>query len=81
MPDASQLVNSGQGLSVEEAVPGSPHEILTLEGLSLQVAIGEGGRQAQGIATDIGGNVRCSERQSCPRDAVQQAGHPVGFSA
>lgn len=57
-----------------------PHEV-TLEGLNLQVAIGEGGREAQGIATDIGGDIRCRERQGCPCDTVQQARHSVGVSA
>lgn len=75
---ASQRV-TGQGLDVEEAVPGNTH--ITLEGLSLQVAVGEGGREPQGIAADISGDIRRGERQGCPRDAVQQTRHSVGSSA
>lgn len=64
---------------MEVAVPGNTH--ITLEGLSLQVAVGEGGREPQGVAADISGDIRCGERQGCPRDAVQQARHSVGSSA
>lgn len=63
------------GAQRREELPRKSTQVLTLEGLSLQVAIGKGGREAQGIAADVGGDVRRGERQGCPREAVQQARH------
>jgi hypothetical protein len=70
---------TGQGLNIGGG--GSPTGVLTLKGLSLQVAIGERGSQPQGVTTDEGGDIRRSEGQGCPCDAVQEARHPVGYSA